>query len=209
MSRSRTWSAMALALVLLLTTSVPAGLGTHQTGEKFRNYPYSGYANMVWWDFDGFPTNSSYRLRVEGGAYNWNLAKANLHFSRPPVYQWNVHVAWTDITFPFADNALGMTIVQGCLTPPDRLCLATLWLDSQTNWYAGTGTPGGTQYDMQSVAAHEWGHVVQMLHEFSNSSYLLYPTISAGQKKRCPVAHERDNVRTMYGTVGAYQACLA
>lgn len=36
--------------------------------------------------------------------------------------------------------------------------------DDETDWYTGTGAPGGLQYDFESVALHELGHAHQLAH---------------------------------------------
>ena len=54
--------------------------------------------------------------------------------------------------------------------------------DSTRNWYYGTGTPGGAQYDFQSVLTHELGHGHQLGHVIASSEMMHY-SISNGQKK--------------------------
>ncbi len=36
--------------------------------------------------------------------------------------------------------------------------------DNAEFWYTGTGTPGPTQVDLESIAAHEFGHALGMCH---------------------------------------------
>jgi hypothetical protein len=36
----------------------------------------------------------------------------------------------------------------------------TLAYDGSYNWHTGTGDPGANEYDVESVAAHEWGHAM-------------------------------------------------
>ncbi len=54
--------------------------------------------------------------------------------------------------------------------------------DSSRNWYFGTGTVGGSQYDFQSVLSHELGHGHQLGHVIAGSEMMHY-SISNGQKK--------------------------
>jgi len=54
--------------------------------------------------------------------------------------------------------------------------------DSTRNWYYGTGSPSGSQYDFQSVLSHELGHGHQLGHVIASSEMMNY-SIAAGQKK--------------------------
>ena len=54
--------------------------------------------------------------------------------------------------------------------------------DSIYNWYYGTGSPAGNQYDFQSVATHELGHGHQLGH-VRDASKLMHYSISSGQRK--------------------------
>lgn len=55
-------------------------------------------------------------------------------------------------------------------------------VDSTRNWYYGTGTPSGSQYDFQSVISHELGHGHQLGHVIA-SQEMMHWSIAAGQKK--------------------------
>ena len=54
--------------------------------------------------------------------------------------------------------------------------------DSTYNWYYGTGTPGGSQMDFQSVATHELGHGHQLSHVRDDTKTMHY-SIGAGDRK--------------------------
>jgi hypothetical protein len=77
-------------------------------------------------------------------------------------------------------------------------CNGTDWLitsldivfDSQTNWYFGSGFPGISQYDFQSVALHELGHGHQLGHVIDptfngdNMDDVMHYAISNGEQQR-------------------------
>ncbi len=63
--------------------------------------------------------------------------------------------------------------------------------DSTRNWYFGTGSIGGSQYDFQSVLSHELGHGHQLGHVIS-SSEMMHFSISNGQKKSTLSTNDLD-----------------
>lgn len=54
--------------------------------------------------------------------------------------------------------------------------------DSSRNWYYGTGTPGNSQYDFESVATHELGHGHQLGHVIDQNKIMHY-SIRNGSRK--------------------------
>ncbi|MDH7514286.1 MAG: matrixin family metalloprotease [Bacteroidota bacterium] len=55
--------------------------------------------------------------------------------------------------------------------------------DGGASWYFGTGTPGGSQYDFESVSLHELGHAHQLAHVISNGAVMHY-AIPPGATRR-------------------------
>lgn len=195
---------------LTVLSNVPVAQATHQAGSKWRNYPVNGYNNYVWWRFDDSFPGGDYRNRVSDGRNSWNKARSHLYYSWDQSgagQQANGIVRWIDITFPFPDNTLGSAFINGCSVPADRHCTGTINIDKYSPWYLGTGTPPSSQYDLWSLAVHEWGHLNSMSHEQSNSSYVMYNVLPPATKKRCPSTHERDTLRSMYGYIAAWSTC--
>ncbi|MFT4522493.1 MAG: PKD repeat protein [Bacteroidia bacterium] len=53
--------------------------------------------------------------------------------------------------------------------------------DDTRNWYYGTGSPGSSQYDFETVATHELGHGHQLSHVRDNTKIMHY-SLSAGNR---------------------------
>lgn len=45
-----------------------------------------------------------------------------------------------------------------------NVCGFSITIDKDENWYSGTGTPGSSQPDLQSVVTHEFGHAAALGH---------------------------------------------
>src|SRR5690606_10965326 len=58
-----------------------------------------------------------------------------------------------------AGGMLGITSVTKC---GGFVCAFSITVDWDESWYTGTGTPGGTQKDLQSLLAHEFGHAAAL-----------------------------------------------
>ena len=171
---------------------------------------------MVWWRFDdGFPAGA-YQTRVSEARFNWNKANSHLYFywdqSATVGPQSNVSVRWIDITTPIPDNTLGLAFLQGCPVPQDRNCYGTINIDKYAAgyaWYTGTiTTVPAQQFDLETLAAHEWGHLLQFSHDTSSSSYVMDAPLDFAFQNRCPNNHEVSTLRSMYGAHGTAQSCV-
>lgn len=67
-----------------------------------------------------------------------------------------------------AGNFLAVT-TQIYSTPSYHLISIEIKYDSAENWYTGSGTPSGSQFDLRSTAVHEFGHALGFNH--TQSSY--------------------------------------
>jgi hypothetical protein len=56
--------------------------------------------------------------------------------------------------------------------------------DDTANWYFGTGTPGGAQFDFESVALHELGHGHQLAHVIDDTNDVMHYTLTNGEDQR-------------------------
>ena len=76
--------------------------------------------------------------------------------------------------------------------------------DDATNWYYGSGTPAGTEYDFKTVALHELGHAHQMGHVI-NTPAIMHYSLGAGQEK---YSLSSDDVDGANFTMGIFTASL-
>ena len=79
------------------------------------------------------------------------------------------------------------------------------WNDS-TNWYYGSGTPGGSQYDFKTVALHELGHANQLGHVI-NSPGIMHYNLGAGVEKYALDSDDVDGANYTMGIFTSAQGC--
>lgn len=72
-------------------------------------------------------------------------------------------------------NDLGVTVRCG----GSSITRASILFDAVESWYSGSGTPGGAQFDLRSVAAHEWGHAFGFAGHWQDHDALIDCTSSA------------------------------
>ena len=114
-----------------------------------------------------------------------------------------VNVIRFDIGNELPDGVLGRCTyyIDGCGSTLANYSVFSYELDivfdDAENWYYGSGLPGFTQYDFQSVALHELGHGHQLGHVIDLSSHtdnngdIMYYAISNSEQQR--VLHP-DNI---------------
>lgn len=96
-----------------------------------------------------------------------------------------------------ATAAITRTCYSGSSIRDSDLLVNYQMLDAGT-FYAGTGSPTSTQVDMESMALHEFGHSLRLLHDSSYPSTVMYDTLSKGAVKRVLTSRDRTGKATLY-----------
>jgi len=167
----RTRRALSIFLILLA-----AGLSSASTSAysicckwstNFATCRY-GYLPMAFWD----PTDRGASAWTSVPTSSWLFIK----YSQSPNY-----VEWGGIDG--SGNTLAVTTRYR-----SGNTILSFWIryDKDENWYTGTGTPAGNQYDAWSIITHEFGHALGLNHTQSTycpgnaTDATMCPTILIG-----------------------------
>jgi hypothetical protein len=184
-----------------MVMGIPApGHATHNLGRKWDRQQY-GIRDFAPCYRYLKTMSSSFRSGVSAGRIRWN--DTNTEF-----YIWytstncakDIEIDYYDLPIPFdgawayvandwfTDISYSTVNFNSCKDTP---C---------TQWYTGTGTPPANQIDLRSVAAHEFGHTVEMGHSevCDSSCSIMYPWINTGQTRRYLNAHDGQTIRATY-----------
>lgn len=72
------------------------------------------------------------------------------------------------------------------------------------NWYSGTGTPGGGQFDLRTVLRHEMGHAAGLNHVGGNTNQLMYFQVAA-QATKTIGADEINGIDYLYNPTSGHR----
>lgn len=157
---------LPILLFNLFLLSVPAQAHT-ATGT-------GGYYNIRWktdftikWRFTAEFPGGAYRDKVHYGLGQWNNQNQPLQWIEytPDYanYGWNTCPSTEQKDGIHWENISGaLARVRTCVftSNTSRLYNVQMVFDSSgVNWYTGSGTPASNQFDLWSVATHEWGHM--------------------------------------------------
>jgi hypothetical protein len=102
----------------------------------------------------GSSVPTSHRAYINKGANAWTAVT-------PSSWTWSLYSTGMKVYYTYIDGqGDGLAITSKTLFN-GTIISATIKFDNSENWYAGTGVPGSTQYDLQSTATHEMGHALE------------------------------------------------
>jgi hypothetical protein len=221
------WERLAVAILavcgmILLAPAVSAQ--AHDPNMFYRTQHWAPYSNVSFGYQTGFPTGEA-RFRVTEGKAPWtdgfsgpepnfSAILADQNFGNPRLsdtptsinalggacYVTNNSIHWSNLDY-VGSGVIGFTRM--CVTA-GRVSRFTIEIDSVLptgfSWYTGTGTPGGTQVDLLSLATHEFGHATGWLGHFVNGDDVMCPADdSPTPQTMCPVL---DPGETFWRTLG-------
>jgi Matrixin len=198
---------LALALCstigLLLTFTLVSGAHAHLPGNYYPKR-WKTDLSQKWWFTSGFTSNDAIRDRVGDGLIQWNRQAQPMSFNYSGVrsgydpyvcgYAYGTNsVFWR--TIDGSSGALGVTIT--CANSVE-IRTSQLVFDKDEEWCTGTGncydgvfgTGVGANFDLWSIATHEWGHMTGFTGPFANGHFDPDAAICEGtdeaQQTMCP-----------------------
>lgn len=133
--------------------------------------------------YDQHTLGSAWKTAVWNGATRWNnVTSSPFAWSRT-----DSSVNQNDVFRGSIDGSGGTLAVTTVTSLFGLITWINMEFDTAESWYTGTGTPGASQFDAYSVAAHEFGHALGLDHTnlscsgSTSTRPTMCATYSAGQ----------------------------
>ncbi|MBU1109729.1 MAG: matrixin family metalloprotease [Candidatus Riflebacteria bacterium] len=111
---------------------------------------------------------------------------------------WNTDGAAGDIRIALTEVDPSGVLAYGYMPTGPVSAWGDIHFDSTWDWYVGSGAPGASQIDLISVAVHELGHAIGVVHNDDPTS-VMSPTYTIGTVERDLGVPETDLVQLQYG----------
>jgi hypothetical protein len=189
MSRQRHLVGGVCAAICVLV-GLLAGPAQAHTSSSYVAPKWARGTTVVWQHTPSTNVGTAFRERIRQGAIQWNgigtgiwLTKGTDLATTPSVDECDPKMR--NLIFRAPIDGAGNTLAYaGSCNWPDGTRAFRIVFDRDDNFYTGTGTPSSTQYDLWSVAAHEFGHAIGYHTHFLESSWVC--DFNSGRNTMCP-----------------------
>lgn len=194
--RTRMWWAVSMALILSALASSPAA-ATNNIGNRWIDLTNGCYRYWVKFKWDSTMPTGTFRTSVLYGKGLWNSVGTELYFALDSNGS-RIVVGYKRPGWP-NQNVLAWAVWNSA--PWWELHNGTIDFNPIYAWYTGTGTPPEGQYDVWTVAAAEFGHLVQLNHVTDTAPPIdiMYHTFRDRETRRALTSHDKAGLRQMYG----------
>lgn len=184
-----------IALIAVTAGLLCASIALSHGASEYYNLRWKAGERFQVYEYQTLVPSGNFRERIRNGAQAWNSLPPEVHFTDGSV-NLNVSHGQCDANRQAGENGVYYAGIDGkdgvlantayCVweSEPTKLYAFSIKFDNAENWYSGTGTPGGSQYDTHGVAAHEFGHATG----FTTHWAVGPPLCNADSKKHtmCP-----------------------
>lgn len=162
---------------------------------KWISLPNGCFDHWVRFNYFANVPGGAFKNRISDGRSLWNNVDRELFFAKD-VSNIRVWIAFEQPGWP-NENVLGLTNLNAW--PWWEVHNGTIQFNPIYTWYTNVALPipaQPEQYDLWTVAAHEFGHLVSLNH--GNANDVMRPAFAPAQADRTLSVHDKDGLRHYY-----------